>query len=80
MYLLTPRDNLSTFIKWIIIYHDLRSALFVLKSFIRIEEEIVSSLEVMEMYLANQNQIDVVVSNNSIFLKFNVNSFVGSAV
>ncbi len=37
--LLTPRDNLSTYLTWLITYHHLRFTFSVLKSFIRVVEE-----------------------------------------
>ncbi len=44
--LLTPRDDLSTFHKWLIIYHQPRFAFSVLKSFIRVMEERALFLEI----------------------------------
>ncbi len=43
--LLTPKDNLSTYHKWLITYHHLKFAFLVLKSFIRIVEEWASSFK-----------------------------------
>ncbi len=49
--LLTPRDDLFTYHKWLIIYHHLRFAFSVLKSFIRIVEERASFLEIQLRFI-----------------------------
>ncbi len=57
--LFTWRDNISTYHKWLITYHHLRSAFSVLKFFIWIVEKSIIFEDQDEIHLTIQNHIDI---------------------